>query len=313
MILVTGANGFVGSHLTPRLVKESGHPVRALARPGADTRALEKIGVEIARGNVTQPDTLAAALRGVDYVVHLVAVPLERGKQTFEAVNVNGTRNLATAAKAAGVKRYVQMSALGASNQSQYPYTYSKWLGDEAVRASGLRYTIFQPSAQFGEGDGFFSAFAGLINISPLIFPSPGKGDTVFQPIWVEDVASAVLRVICDETVSQRTLNQTVEMGGPEHLTYDEMVRAVLRAMGKSRTIVHVPLPLMRVPVALFSLLPYPPVDSGQLDLLNVRNSTDLDSMPRWFGIEPRPLAQGLDYLKLFDELAWLRERFSPP
>jgi uncharacterized protein YbjT (DUF2867 family) len=310
MILVTGANGFVGSHVVPRLVGEVGAPVvRVLVRPKADTAALKITGVNIVHGNVTDPESLRAAMKDIETVIHLVAVPIERGRQSFEGVNVNGTRNVAGAAREAGIKRFIHMSALGASNDSRYPYTYSKWLGEEAVRASGLDYTILQPGAQFGEGDGFFSAFAGLIGLSPLIFPSPGRGDTVFQPIWVEDVATAVVKSLADV----QTIRQTIEFGGPEHLTYDQMVRAVLQTMGKKRRIVHVPIPLLRVPLFFFGLLPYPPVDSGQLDLLNVRNATELDATERRFGFKPKRLSEGLDYLKVFDRGKWLRRRFEAP
>jgi uncharacterized protein YbjT (DUF2867 family) len=309
MILVTGGNGFVGSHVVPRLAGESGAPVRVLIRPTAETSSLKTSGLDIARGNVTAPESLREAMKGVDTVIHLVAVPIERGRQSFEAVNVNGTRNVVATAREAGVKRFIHMSALGASKEARYPYTYSKWLAEEAVRSSGLDYTILKPSAQFGEGDGFFGAFAGLIGISPLIFPSPGRGDTVFQPIWVEDVATAVVKSLGDT----RTCGQTIEIGGPEHLTYDQMVRAVLAAMGKQRRIVHVPIPLMRVPLFFFGLLPYPPVDSGQLDLLNVRNATELDATERRFGLKPRRLSEGLDYLRHFDQGKWLRGRFEAP
>ena len=309
MILVTGANGFVGSHVVPRLAREGGALVRALVRPTANTATLITLGVDIAHGNVTDPESLRAAMKGVDTVVHLVAVPISRGRQSFEAVNVIGTRNIVAAAREAGVRRFIHVSALGASNDPRYPYTYSKWLGEEAVRASSLEYTILQPSAQFGEGDGFFSSFAGLIGISPLIFPRPGRGDTVFQPVWVEDVASAVLKSLSDS----RTIRQTIELGGPEHMTYDQMVRTVLDALGKKRQIVHVPIPLMRVPLFFFGFLPYPPVDSGQLDLINVRNATDLDVTERWFGFKPRKLSEGLDYLKHFDQGKWLRGRFEAP
>jgi uncharacterized protein YbjT (DUF2867 family) len=309
MILVTGASGFVGRHLVPRLAREAGAQVRVLVRPSADTSALKIPGVNITHGTITDPEALRAAMKEVETVIHLVAVPLERGQQTFEAVNVNGTRNVVAAARETGVTRLIHMSALGASNDSRHPYTYSKWRGEEAVRASGIKYTILQPGVQFGEGDGFFSAFAGLVHLSPFIFPSPGRGDTVFQPIWVEDVVTAVLKSLGDT----RTLGQTIDFGGPEHLTYDQMVQAVLDAMGTKRRIVHVPIPLMRIPVFFFGLLPYPPVDSGQLDLLNVRNATELDAAERWFAFKPKRLREGLDYLKRFDLGKWLRGRFEAP
>lgn len=308
MMLVTGANGFVGSYVVRRLARDK-TPMRVLLRPNADASSVSLPGVSVAKGDVQDQSSLGAAMSGVDSVVHLVAVPIERGRQTFNRVNVQGTRNAVSAARAAGVKRFIHMSALGASDDARYPYMHSKWLGEEIVRSSGLDYTVLRPSAQFGEGDGFFSAFAGLIGISPFIFPSPGRGDTVFQPISVEDVAEAVARSLADP----RTIGETVEFGGPEHLTYDQMVRAVLDVMGKVRRIIHVPIPLMRVPLFFFGLLPYPPVDSGQLDLLNVRNATDLESTEHWFGFKPKRLTDGLGYLKRFDERKWLRGRLESP
>jgi NADH dehydrogenase len=309
MILVTGANGFVGSHLVPRLVREKDAKIRALVRASADVRALEVLKVDIARGDIADLDSLRRAMDGADTVIHLVAIPIERGKQTFEAVNINGTRKVVAAAKEQGVKRFIHLSALGASNDPRYPYTYSKWLGEEAVRGSGLNFTVLQPGAQFGEGDGFFSAFAGLLSLTPFIFPSPGKGDTVFQPIWVEDVVTTIIKSLDDA----KTMGQTIEFGGPEHLAYDELIRTVMEVTGKQRRIVHVPVPLMRVPVFFFSLLPYPPVDSGQLDLLQVRNATDSNATERWFGFKPTRLREGLDYLKHFDLGKWLRGRLTPP
>ncbi len=309
MILVTGANGFVGSHLAPRVKRECGQPVRALARPKADTHSLQDLGFEIARGDVTDLDSLRAAMENVSTVIHLVAVPISRGRQTFQAVNVDGTRNVVTAARERGVERLIHLSALGASDDSRYAYTYSKWLGEEAVRAGGVNFTILRPGIQFGEGDGFYSALAGLISLAPFVFPSPGRGDTVFQPVWVEDVATAIIKSLNEP----RTFGQTIEFGGPEHLTYDQMLRTVLQVLHKSRHIVHVPVALMRVPVLLFSVLPYPPVESGQLDLLNLRTATDMDSAERWFGIRPRALRDGLDYLWHFDLGRWLRGRFEAP
>lgn len=307
MILVTGANGFVGHHLVPRLLERD--RVRALVRRGADITRLPAQKIDIAYGNVTHLDSLRAAMDGIDTVVHLVAVPLEKYRSAFQAINANGTRNTVQAATSAGVKRFIHLSALGAGNDPRYAYTYSKWLGEEAVRASGIAYTIFRPSALFGEGDGFFSAIAGLMKLSPVIFPSPGDGKTIFQPIWIQDLATCVVKSLDDA----RTINQTIELGGLEHLTYDAIVRAIAGALGTRRAIVHVPLPLMRVPVFFFDFLPYPPVSSSQLRLLNVPNYTAIDSVEKRFGFKPRRLSEGLEYMKNFDLGAWLRARFQAP
>jgi NADH dehydrogenase len=295
LILVSGGTGFVGSHLIPRLATRD-EKIRCLVRSPAKTKTLQEHGAELALGDVTDSQSLSAAMHGVDTVIHLVAIIRETRNATFSKVNAQGTRNVAEAAKASGVKRFIHMSALGASPNPRYRYTYSKWQGEEAVRSSKLDFVIFRPSAIFGQGFGysFIDSMIRSLKILPFIAPVPGSGKTRFQPIWVEDVVSCIIQTLENEKGSQ-----TYEIGGPEHLSYEEMLDTVIHAMSMRRVKLHIPIPLMRLAViAMERTMSNPPVTSVELAQLELDNITDLDSVECRFGFKPLALNQGLDYIK---------------
>ena len=294
MILVTGGTGFVGSHLVPRLV-ESGYEVRCLVRSWAKAEALKACGVELVLGDVTNPKSLKQAMPGVETVIHLVAILRESKGATFNGVNVGGTKNVILAALSSGVKRLIHIGALGANSNPRYRYIYSKWQGEEAVRSSKLDFTILAPSVMFGAGCGFTKELIGSIKMVPFLAPIPGSGKTRFQPIWVEDLVSCVLQALGGEKS-----RQTCALGGPEHLTYEQMLDAIMDTLGMKRIKVHLPLPLMRPAVMVMEkVLSSPPVTSGELRQLEVDNITDLDAVERQFGFKPLAFSQGLDYLKV--------------
>jgi NADH dehydrogenase len=291
MILVTGGSGFIGRRLVSRLV-DSGREARVLAR--GQRRADLPSAVETAQGNVVRGDGLPEAMNGVRKIVHLVAIIREAGDQTFEAVIWRGTERTLEAAKVAAVKKFVYVSAIGAQDNPTYPYLHAKWQAERAVMRSGLNYTILRPSIVFGEGDEFINALAGLVRYNPVV-PVAGDGKAKFQPIWVEDLVTCIVACL-DEGAHD---GQTLEVGGPEHLTYDEILDAVKETLGKSRAKVHVPLAVMR-PVAQVMewVLPRPPVTREQLKMLALDNITDTGSVISNFGIQPRRLADSLDYIK---------------
>lgn len=297
-ILVTGGTGFVGSYVVPRL-REAGHTIRLIVRDPTRLPAHAQGGVEVVEGDVSRPDTLAPAVAGVDAVVHLVAIIRERGGATFERINYQGTVNIVDAALAAGVRRFVQMSANGARPASEYPYFDTKFRAQQYVVESGLDYTIMQPSVIFGRGDGFITALADLVRKPLLVAPAPllpvaGDGRAPFQPVWAGDVASAFAAALEDPA----TIGRVLQLGGPERLTYDELLDTVMTQLGLRRVKIHVPLPLMRPVVAVMDrLLRKPPVTTEQFKMLALDNSTPDSATARLIGRAPRRLADGIEYI----------------
>lgn len=293
MILVTGGTGFVGSHLIERL-RQQERPVRCLVRDPASASDLQARHVELAPGDVTSPASLRNAMQGVQAVVHLVAIIREKGDRTFQKVNVEGTRNVVEAARAVGVRRFIHMSALGAVDDPRYRYIYSKRQAEQVVRGSGLDWTILRPSVIYGPGFGFFDRVWQSVKMAPPpIVPVPGSGQTRFQPIWVGDVVSCLVKALDDPA----TVGRIYEIGGPEYLTYEQMLDAVLKVRGVRRLKVKVPLFLMRPVVPLMGLIfRDPPVTSVEIKQLDVDNTTDIDSVRKQFGFPPLPFAQGIQY-----------------
>lgn len=294
MILLTGATGFVGRHLLARL-QQRGEPLRPLVHDAAAAQRLRATNVEPTVGDVTDPASLRRALQGVDTVIHLVAIITEKGGATFARINAQGTRNVVEAARAAGVTRFLHMSANGAQDNPRYPYLQTKWQGEQAVAASGLPYSILRPSVIFGHGDQFFNTLATLVRLNPIV-PIPGNGQSRFQPIWVEDVCTCFLTMLDDDTY----LGRGYDVGGPEQLSYDEMIDVLMRVLGQRRPKLHLPIPLLKPAAALMAAaLPRPPVTPGQLDLLEVDNVTAPNPLPTLFGIaKPAYLQAKLDYIR---------------
>lgn len=293
-ILISGITGFVGSHFAARLARE-GHSVRGLARhPNQRGHLAPQVSVELVQGDVTRPETLARAMQAMDAVIHLVAIPYESKGATYASINAQGTRNIVQAAQAAGIKRFLHQSALAAASKSPYAYLSSKGAGEDAVRASNLAWTIFRPSVLVGPEDEFTNALARWLVITPLAFPLVGDGQARFQPLWIEDLVTAGVKALRDENA----IHQTYELGGPEHLTYEAMVRQILVTLRRQRLLLKVPVPLMRPVIKLMELvLPKPPATTSLLDLLKVDNTTALDSMERQFGFKPRRYADVISYL----------------
>ena len=280
-VLVTGGTGFVGSHLVPRL-RDDGFEVRVLGR-GTDG---VPHGVDVLAGSVADPEAVRRAVHGVDAVVHLVAIIVERGSQTFEAINHQGTRNLVAAMESAGVRRLVHQSALGAGPDERFPYLRSKWLGEETVRASSLDHTILRPSVLFGEGAGFFRPIVWSLRWAP-IYPMPAGGRTRFQPLAIEDLATCIVRSLRGEQVGS-----TLDVGGPEVLTFSDIVRTVMKALGKKRRMVSVPVWAARPFALVQGLRKDPLVTNQQLDMVVLDNTCAPDSVERAFGFRPVRMAE---------------------
>ena len=288
MIVITGGSGYVGSHLVRRLA-EAGQPVRALVRSQARAEKegrLEGLPVEWVEADVTRPETLTRALEGATAVVHTVAIAIEKGGRKYEEINFQGTVNVLEACKAAGVHRFINLSQLGADAQLPYRFLASKGKAQEYVSASGLEWTAFYPSVIWGPEDEFANTFARLVPLSPLIYPIVDK-NARFQPVWVEDVVTALVKSLDDRT----TIGQGYELGGPEVLTLEEIERRTLAAIGARRLLVPLPRPVLTLVVTLMeALLPAPPVTRSLLELLAVDNVPKHNAIQR-FVAEPRPFS----------------------
>ena len=279
-VLVTGGSGFIGRHLV-RSLKSDGFEVSALARNATSVPD----GVRFVSGDITDPASLPSAVEGIDAVVHLVAIINERGTQTFDGVNVGGTRNVLEAMRAWGVERLVHLSALGASMDERFPYLRSKWLGEEAVRASDRDFTILRPSVVHGEGAGFFRPIVWSLRWAP-VYPMVAGGKTRFSPLWIDDLSRCVAGSLRGEQTGA-----TVDLGGPEVLDFSAIVRLVMEALGKKRRVVSTPVWAARPFAAIQGLRRDPLVTNQQLDMVVLDNATAPDSVPTAYGFDPVRMA----------------------
>jgi uncharacterized protein YbjT (DUF2867 family) len=288
MLLLTGATGPIGSALLPRLLAE-GVEVRCLVR---DPRRLgsERVRVQIALGDLADPPSFRNALRGVDTVVHLAAAIRDQPRASIEELNGIATWRLVRAAEQAGASRFVFFSALGASSSHRARFFRAKALAERAVRESTLASTIFAPSVVYALGDRWLTR---LERLAPLpLTPVSGRGRTVYQPIWAQDVADCVLAALrAPDTQS----SLRYELAGPEKLSHDEIVRAVLRAVdGRRRPLVHVPTPIVSRTLRLLEKVrgerAFATWDEAELmetSMIAARGAADVESL----GVTPRPMA----------------------
>ena len=291
MILVTGAAGFAGSRIIARLAEQGAQP-RALARSSAQAATrLPQQGVEIVVGDTTRPETLRAAVAGVETIIHAAFITADRkqgpGVNYYET-NVTGTRNLLAAAKDAGVKRIVELGGLGTQASSPGSYMETRYLADEAIKGSGLVWSILGPSVQFGKGSAFFKGLADLIRTIPFITPVIGSGALRFQPIWVEDVTTCILKMAQEP---EKYDGRVIEVGGPEIYTYNEILDMLMQALGRSRIKLPSPKPLAAFGASLMAAaLPKPPITPAAIELFDFENTTALDAVPYNFGFQPKSL-----------------------
>ena len=286
-VFLTGASGFVGSHMLRRLVGDR-YEVRALVRnPGTLTGSGD---VEEAVGHINSPD-LAPKIAGCDAVINLVGIIHQRGRATFEAIHHQGTRNLVAAARQVGVRRFVQMSALGARSSDATPYHTTKFAAEEEVRRSGVPHVILRPSLIFGSGSAFVLQMVEVMRAVPLIRPIPGSGNYKFRPVHVDIVVECFVRSLTDEAAT----GQTIDLVGGEELTLDEIGEEIASCLGVRKKVLHIPMPIMTTVATIFEFLPIqPPVSRVQLRMLQEGSTADPTAMKRIFHIEPIGFRQGI-------------------
>ena len=269
-VSIFGGAGFLGRRLARRLAAE-GMTVRiAVRHPDQARSALRAAGLErvmVFCADVRDQVAVAAAVAGADAVVNVVSAYVETGGVTFEAVHEQGAKTLAREAAAAGVARLVLVSGIGADPESGSPYIRARGRGERLVQQAFPGATIVRPSAMFGPGDALFGTLAYLAGLLPVL-PLIGGGHTRLQPVYVEDVAEAMARMLVDPG----TAGRTYELAGPGVYTLRELVTIALRLIGRRRWLVPVPFAVAELQARLFELLPRPPLTTGQVDLLKTDN-----------------------------------------
>lgn len=270
LVTVFGGSGFIGRYVVRNLA-QAGWQVRVAIRRPDEALFLKTAGsvgqVTPVAANIRNDASVRAACAGAEAVVNLVGILYEGGRQKFDAVQGEGAGRVAAAAKAAGARRLVQISAIGADANSDSGYARSKARGEANAAAAFPGATILRPSIVFGPEDDFFNRFAKMAMISPAL-PLIGGGTTRFQPVYVGDVAMAVMKVLEDDA----TAGRTYELAGPRIYTFRDLLKLMLSEIGRARALVPLPFALASLKAAFLQLLPVPPLTVDQVRLLKRDN-----------------------------------------
>lgn len=292
MILVTGGTGFVGRNIVRLLVKK-GQRLRCLVRESSPRNVLDGLDVEFCTGNILVPGTLKEALQDIDTVIHLVGIIKEIRGATFERIHTEGTKNVLEAARNAEIKKYIHMSALGTRPWGISRYHKTKWQAEEAVRNSGLKYVILRPPIICGADDEFVNMFAKMIRQTFItrIIPVIGKGESRMQPIYVGDVAHCFVEAALNDNI----LNKTYEIGGPDAISFNQILDTIMKVMQKNRFKIHLPMGIFK-PLAFLmeKTLKDPPLNRDQLIMLREDNICNITEMKRDFNIQPMPFEDAI-------------------
>jgi len=294
LVTIYGGSGFIGRHVVSAIAKTGARMRVAVRRPelAGHLQPLGGVGqINAVQANVRYPDSLLAAAQGADAVVNLVGILFPTGQQTFEAVQDEGARHVAEAARAADARSLVHVSAIGASPKSPSVYARSKAQGEAAVRDVFPGAVILRPSVVFGPEDDFFNRFAALARLAPAL-PLIGGGKTKLEPVFVGDVAKAVLAGL----TGKADAGAPYELGGPEVLTLKQVMERVLDYSMRKRWLVPLPFPLAKLQAAFLQLLPNPLLTIDQVRLLERDNVVSEDAKRNGrtlegLGIEPVAIA----------------------
>jgi len=305
MILVTGGTGFIGRALVRQLIA-SGQEVRTLLRPSKSSPRLPRgIPVEVAVCSLLDERGLRAALRGVDVIFHLAGNERRSSHAKLQEVDIQGTQVLTNAAIQAGVERIITVSHLGADRNSAYPVFKAKGIAENAIIHSGLDYTIFRSAVVFGPGDQFTTNIARMLVNWPGPFLLPGDGTSLVQPLWIDDLIASMMIALDTPTV----VNQTVSLGGVEALPFRQVVEIIMDRLGVRRVLTPFSPPYLRMLALLLEQFGRFPISVYWLDYLAADRTTNLDTLPRLFGILPARFHSQLDYLTFKKRQTSLKRR----
>jgi NADH dehydrogenase len=293
MILVSGGTGFVGSGVVRELLR-CREQVAVLGR--SVVRIHERFGdeVEARQADVRDAESLSAAMRGADVAVNAVTfpnMPIEKRSKgwTFEDVDLKGTRHQVDAAKAAGVRRFMYVSGVGAARDADKHWFRYKWEAEQYLRDSGLEWVVVRPTWIYGPDDRSLNRFLGFGKMLPFI-PMFGDGKQLMQPVFIDDAA----RVIADAAMRPEAANCIFELGGPEVMTMNEVVQTALDVQGRKRPILHQPAVAGKVVGTMASLLPSPPLSADAIDFITEPAVADTTRLIEVLHPQLTPLREGL-------------------
>lgn len=277
MILVTGGTGFVGGHLVDRLLQEKIQS-RCLVRKGSNIEKLkkEKPIIDLAFGDLTDEESLKNALEGVETVIHLIGIIVEKKGATFEIIHTQGTRNLVKACKMAGVRRFIYISALGAREKARSRYHITKWEAEQAVIKSGMEYVIFRPSIMIGKGGEFITMLSKIVQEAPVVPIIDGKSKV--QPIYVENTIDCIIKSLKEP----RIRNRIFEIAGPDQITYKELFLTLMDVLEIKKPTLEMPIWLMYPAAYIIErLIEKPPITTQQLIMLQEDNICDIKEIQK--------------------------------
>jgi NADH dehydrogenase len=294
MILITGGTGFIGKSLIKHL-NEMGYPVRILIRPSKQSPQLPQgVAVDATVSSLADERGLRAAMVGIDTIYHLASGEWYGTQASLLNTDIKGTQAVVNAAKDAGVQSIFYLSHLGADRSSAYPVLKAKAIAEEYIRRSGINYTIVRSSLVYGPNDHFTTGLSQLLGVLPFIFLIPGDGSTLIQPIWVDDIATALTWSLENEQM----INKTVSIGGPEYLQFKRVIELIMQEIGIHRMLLGIkPYYLRWITIFLESMLPNIPTSVYWIDYLAANRTCPLDSMPRIFNLMPARFTNKISYL----------------
>ena len=293
--MCAGGTGFIGKALVRQLT-EAGFPVRLLIRPSKQSPDLPRgLPLDVAVSSLTDMRSLRSAMMDVNIVYHLAGVEWHGAHASLMDIDILGTQAVSQVAADAGVRRFFYISHLGADRASAYPVLKAKAIAEENIRRSGVNHTIIRSALVYGLNDHFTSGLARLLYALPNFFFIPEEGNTLLQPIWVEDLVTCMVWALDNNL----TINQTYSVGGPEYLTFSHIVQSVLEQIKLHRRLVHISPPYLRALTVLFeSMFPGLPVSVYWLDYLATNRTCSLDVVSRVFNILPSRFDHTLDHLQ---------------
>lgn len=293
--MITGGTGFIGNVLI-RQLSNLGYPIKLLIRPSKTSPNLPTgIPLEVAITSFSDAKGLRAAMKGVDIIYHLASSEALGRKAQLTTVDIQGTDAIVQAASQAKIERFFYLSHLGADRSSAYPLLKAKAIAEHAIKSANLPYTIFRSAVAYGEQDHFTNGLAVLLKLSPYFVMLPGEGTTLLQPIWVEDLVTIMTWALD----MPQTINETIEVGGPEYLSFTEICSILAEKININRRYVNVPPVFLNMMTEILEIItPNFPTSVFWLDYLASNRTTAMDVLPRMFSLIPARFSQRIGYLE---------------